>query len=44
MEDVIFVDDINPDNEKYQVALKLVGISETGELLEDRLDKKNDLR
>jgi hypothetical protein len=33
MNDTIYIEDVNPDNEKYQIALKLVGISATGELL-----------
>jgi hypothetical protein len=35
MNETMYIEDVNPGNEKYQTALNLVGISKTGELLED---------
>jgi hypothetical protein len=35
MDDFMIIEDMSPNNEKYNKALKLAGISETGELLED---------
>jgi hypothetical protein len=34
MDDFMIIEDVNPNNEKYQKALKLIGISENGELIE----------
>jgi hypothetical protein len=35
MDDFMIIEDMSPNNEKYNKALKLAGISETGELLEE---------
>jgi hypothetical protein len=35
MEDFMVIENMSPNNEKYQKALKLASISEEGELLED---------